>query len=194
MYHHEIRQRKTIEETLVRQAQELEATEIQCDTIYDQLHDAEEQKAVLEQRMTEMESALRDGEEKLATSKCLLEALQADKEKLQQERDAAATAAAELRQKSEQRISMATEALNTEFSAVELEQATRSFDEVLKIGEGGFGCVYKGSLRSTTVAIKLLHPKSLQGQSEFNQEVILQLIIIGVSSPSQSRSCLILQS
>uniref|UniRef100_A0A453P7Y6 RING-type E3 ubiquitin transferase n=1 Tax=Aegilops tauschii subsp. strangulata TaxID=200361 RepID=A0A453P7Y6_AEGTS len=171
LYHHEIRQRKTIEETLVRQAQELEATKIQCDTIYDQLHDAEEQKAVLEQRMTEMESALRDGEEKLATSKCLLEALQADKEKLQQERDAAATAAAELRQKSEQRISMATEALNTEFSAVELEQATRSFDEVLKIGEGGFGCVYKGSLRSTTVAIKLLHPKSLQGQSEFNQEV-----------------------
>ncbi|KAF7079675.1 hypothetical protein CFC21_083876 [Triticum aestivum] len=168
LYHHELRQRKTIEETLVRQAQELEATKIQCDTIYDQLHDAEEQKAVLEQRMTEMESALRDGEEKLATSKCLLEALQADKEKLQQERDAAAE---ELHQKSEQRISMATEALNTEFSAVELEQATRSFDEALKIGEGGFGCVYKGSLRSTTVAIKLLHPKSLQGQSEFNQEV-----------------------
>ncbi|EMS67875.1 U-box domain-containing protein 33 [Triticum urartu] len=167
LYHHELRQRKTIEETLVRQAQELEATKIQCDTIYDQLHDAEEQKAVLEQRMTEMESALRDGEEKLATSKCLLEALQADKENLQQERDAAAE---ELRQKSEQRISMATEALNTEFSAVELEQATRSFDEALKIGEGGFGCVYKGSLRSTTVAIKLLHPKSLQGQSEFNQE------------------------
>ncbi|XBI47668.1 U-box domain-containing protein 33-like [Triticum dicoccoides] len=171
LYHHEIRQRKTIEETLVRQAQELEATEIQCDTIYDQLHDAEEQKAVLEQRMTEMESALRDGEEKLASSKCLLEALQADKEKLQQESDAAAAAAEELRQKSEQRISMATEALNTKFSAVELEQATRSFDEALKIGEGGFGCVYKGSLRSTTVAIKLLHPKSLQGQSEFNQEV-----------------------
>ncbi|VAI59177.1 unnamed protein product [Triticum turgidum subsp. durum] len=170
LYHHEIRQRKTIEETLVRQAQELEATEIQCDTIYDQLHDAEEQKAVLEQRMTEMESALRDGEEKLASSKCLLEALQADKEKLQQESDAAAAAAEELRQKSEQRISMATEALNTKFSAVELEQATRSFDEALKIGEGGFGCVYKGSLRSTTVAIKLLHPKSLQGQSEFNQE------------------------
>ncbi|KAM0898743.1 hypothetical protein ACQ4PT_021752 [Festuca glaucescens] len=51
------------------------------------------------------------------------------------------------------------------------EKATRSCDEALKIGEGQFGCVYKCSLRSTTVAIKLLHPHSLLGQSEFNQEV-----------------------
>ncbi|KAI4981002.1 hypothetical protein ZWY2020_021487 [Hordeum vulgare] len=171
LYHHETRQRKTIEETLVRQTQELEEMKIQCDTIYHQLCDAEEQKAMLEQRITEMESALREIEEKLDTSKYLLDALQADKEELQQERDAAITTAEELRQKGEQRTSMAAEALSTEFSAFELEQATRSFDEALKIGEGGFGCVYKGSLRSTTVAIKLLHPKSLQGQSEFNQEV-----------------------
>lgn len=101
----------------------------------------------------------------------LLEVLQADKKKLQQERDAALTAAEDSRRKNEQRISMPAEALNTEFSLFELEQATRGFDEALKIGEGGFGSVYKGSLRNTTVAIKLLHPQSLQGQSEFNQEV-----------------------
>ncbi|KAM0864691.1 hypothetical protein ACQ4PT_043758 [Festuca glaucescens] len=171
LYHHEVRQRRTIEETLLRQTRELQEIKIQCDTICDELHDAEEEKAILEQRITEMKSALEDRQDKLATSKHLVEELQADKEKLQQERVAAVTAAEELRQKNEQRISMPAEALNTEFSAFELEQATRSFDEALKIGEGGFGCVYRGSLRSTTVAIKLLHPESLQGQSEFNQEV-----------------------
>jgi chromosome segregation ATPase len=181
LYHHEIRQRRTIEETLLTQMRELQETKIQRDTIYDDLHDAEEEKAILEQRITEMKSALEDQQDKLATSNHLVEEVQADKEKLQEERDAAVTAAEELRQKNEQRISMPAEALNTEFSAFELEQATRSFDEALKIGEGGFGCVYKGSLRSTTVAIKLLHPESLQGQSEFNQEVILQMITVDVS-------------
>lgn len=171
LYHHEIRQRRTIEETLLRQTRELQEIKIQCDTVCDELHDAEEEKAILEQRITEMKSALQDQQDKLATSNHLVEEVQADKEKLQEERDAAVIAAEELRQKNEQRISMPAEALNTEFSAFELEEATRSFDEALKIGEGGFGCVYKGSLRSTTVAIKLLHPESLQGQSEFNQEV-----------------------
>ncbi|KQK00721.1 hypothetical protein BRADI_3g51397v3 [Brachypodium distachyon] len=171
LYHHEIRQRKTIEETLLRQTQEIQEMTILRDTIYNDLHDAEEQKIILEQCVTKTKSTLESHEEKLATSKYLIEVLQADKVKLQQERDAAVTAAEELRQKNEQRISMPTEALNTEFSAFELEQATRCFDEALKIGKGGFGCVYKGSLRNTTVAIKLLHPESLQGQSEFNQEV-----------------------
>ena len=165
MYHHEIIQRKTIEETLVRQTREIEETKIQCETIYNELHNAEEEKVMLEQRITEMKSAFEDHKQKLAT----ISNLQEDIEKLQQERDAAVTAAEELRKKIEQRISMP----DTEFSASELEQATRHFDEAHKIGEGGFGCVYKGSLRSTTVAIKLLHPESLQGQSEFHQEVFL---------------------
>jgi chromosome segregation ATPase len=181
LYHHEIGQRRAIEETLLRQTKELQETKFQRDTIYDELHYAEEEKAILEQRITEMKSALEDQQDKLATSNHLVEEVQADKEKLQEERDAAVTAAEELRQKNEQRISMPAEALNTEFSPFELEQATRSFDEALKIGEGGFGCVYKGSLRSTTVAIKLLHPESLQGLSEFNQEVILQMITVDVS-------------
>src|SRR4051812_1489325 len=90
--HHEIRQRKTLEETLAKQTRELEETKIRCDTIYDELHDAEEEKVMLEQRITEMKSALEDHQNKLATSKYLVEELQADKEKLQEERDAAVAA------------------------------------------------------------------------------------------------------
>nr|XP_051221130.1 U-box domain-containing protein 33-like [Lolium perenne] len=171
LYHHELRQRRTIEEALSIQRREMEETRVKCKTLYEELHDAGEEHVILEQCITELKSALDDEKQKLAASKHLVEELRGDKEKLQQERGATAE---ELRQtKKEQRVSVpAAEAvINTEFSASELEQATRSFDEALKIGEGGFGCVYRGSLRSTTVAIKLMHSKSLQGQPEFNQEV-----------------------
>uniref|UniRef100_A0A0E0GAV4 RING-type E3 ubiquitin transferase n=1 Tax=Oryza nivara TaxID=4536 RepID=A0A0E0GAV4_ORYNI len=137
----------------------------------DKLHDVEEQKLMVEHRITEIRSVLKEREEKLAESKYLLQVLQADKEKLQQERDAAVSESQDLRLKNKQRISMPGEDLNTEFSSYELEQATRGFDQELKIGEGGFGSVYKGTLRNTTVAIKLLHPHSMQGQSEFDQEI-----------------------
>ncbi|XP_047057662.1 U-box domain-containing protein 33-like [Lolium rigidum] len=149
LYHHELRQRKTIEEALSIQRREMEETRVKCETLYEELHDAGEEHVILEQCITEVKSARDDEKQKLAASKNFVEELRADKEKLQQERDATAE---ELRQtKKEQRVSVpAAEAvINTEFSASELEQATRSFDEALKIGEGGFGCVYRGSLRST---------------------------------------------
>ncbi|GJN29408.1 hypothetical protein PR202_gb17634 [Eleusine coracana subsp. coracana] len=55
----------------------------------------------------------------------------------------------------------------------ELERATDNFSTSLKIGEGGFGCVFKGILRNMTVAIKVLKPDNLQGQSQFEQEVAI---------------------
>ncbi|PUZ76958.1 hypothetical protein GQ55_1G331800 [Panicum hallii var. hallii] len=173
LYQHEIKQRKTTEETLVRQAQEIEEIKTQHHAISNELQDVKEQKFALEQQINEMASVIKDHEEKMAANKHLLGVLQTDNEKLQQERDAAVAEANGLRQKNDQKMAMPlpAETLNTEFSYFELEQATQGFDEGLKIGEGGFGSVYKGFLRNTTVAIKLLNPQSMQGQSEFNQEV-----------------------
>ncbi|CAL5020436.1 unnamed protein product [Urochloa decumbens] len=173
LYQYEIRQRKAIEETLEKQANGIDEMKRQHDASSSELHDVKEQKLVLEQQITEMASAIKDYEEKMSANKSLIQMLQADNEKLQQERDAAASEAESLRQKSEQKIPtpLPAETLTTEFSYFELEQATQGFDERLKIGEGGFGSVYKGFLRNTTVAIKLLAPQSMQGQSEFNQEV-----------------------
>lgn len=55
------------------------------------------------------------------------------------------------------------------FSFSELKQATNGFSRLLKIGEGGFGSVYKGSINpadeqgdSTVVAIKMLNRNSFQ--------------------------------
>ncbi|KAK3157072.1 hypothetical protein QOZ80_2AG0115760 [Eleusine coracana subsp. coracana] len=62
---------------------------------------------------------------------------------------------------------------NTEFSLSELKQATQDFCDTMKVGEGGFGRVYKGHLRNTTVAIKMLRSHNVQGQSQFQQEVVV---------------------
>ena len=55
----------------------------------------------------------------------------------------------------------------------EIRKATRDFSE--KIGEGGFGVVYKGqsskSWQNCTVAIKRLNPKGRQGNVEFQNEL-----------------------
>jgi serine/threonine protein kinase len=60
------------------------------------------------------------------------------------------------------------------FSYAELKAATRSFDPGNKIGEGGYGVVYKGVLADgTEVAVKTLSAKSYQGKQEFLNEAAL---------------------
>ena len=43
-----------------------------------------------------------------------------------------------------------------EFTSDELSSSTSGFCTTKKIGEGGFGSVYRGTLRHTSVAIKRL--------------------------------------
>ncbi|XP_062008094.1 U-box domain-containing protein 52-like isoform X1 [Rosa rugosa] len=57
------------------------------------------------------------------------------------------------------------------YTLEEIEAATHSFSGSLKIGEGGYGPVYKGELDHTSVAIKVLRPDAAQGHSQFKREV-----------------------
>ncbi|KDP28620.1 hypothetical protein JCGZ_14391 [Jatropha curcas] len=59
------------------------------------------------------------------------------------------------------------------FSLSEIEVATFSFDPLLRIGEGRFGNIYKGTLHHTQVAIEMLNQDSTQGPLEFQQQVEL---------------------
>ncbi|XP_012698401.1 probable LRR receptor-like serine/threonine-protein kinase At1g53440 isoform X2 [Setaria italica] len=57
------------------------------------------------------------------------------------------------------------------FTLKEIEHATKHFDPANKIGEGGFGPVYKGTLADgTAIAVKKLSSKSSQGNREFLNE------------------------
>lgn len=64
------------------------------------------------------------------------------------------------------------------FSLQELRDATNGFNRLLKIGEGGFGNVYKGTIspadgqgNPTVVAIKKLNQQGFQGHKEWLAEV-----------------------
>lgn len=63
-----------------------------------------------------------------------------------------------------------------EFSLSDLHAATCNFSESFRIGQGGYGTVYKGEMLDRTVAIKKLHPYAMQGQTEFHKEVNEALI------------------
>ncbi|CAL5405981.1 unnamed protein product [Camellia sinensis] len=58
------------------------------------------------------------------------------------------------------------------FTLRQIKTATKNFDVVNKIGEGGFGSVYKGLLLDgTVIAMKQLSSKSNQGSREFVNEI-----------------------
>ncbi|XP_052171233.1 probable serine/threonine-protein kinase PBL19 isoform X3 [Diospyros lotus] len=64
------------------------------------------------------------------------------------------------------------------FSLTELRNATNDFNKLLKIGEGGFGSVYKGTIKPSdgrgdpiVVAIKKLNKHGLQGHKQWLAEV-----------------------
>ncbi|CAA2980418.1 U-box domain-containing 52-like isoform X2 [Olea europaea subsp. europaea] len=57
------------------------------------------------------------------------------------------------------------------YSIEEIETATEYFSKSRKIGEGGYGPVYKCHLDHTPVAVKVLRPDATHGRSQFQQEV-----------------------
>nr|XP_043618688.1 probable leucine-rich repeat receptor-like serine/threonine-protein kinase At3g14840 [Erigeron canadensis] len=63
--------------------------------------------------------------------------------------------------------------LNTgSFTLRQIKTATNNFDDANKIGEGGFGSVYKGVLpNGTLIAVKQLSSKSKEGNREFLNEL-----------------------
>lgn len=56
------------------------------------------------------------------------------------------------------------------FTLSEIEDATKSFEK--KIGSGGFGVVYYGTMKEgKEIAVKVLASNSYQGKREFSNEV-----------------------
>lgn len=57
------------------------------------------------------------------------------------------------------------------YTIEEIEVATDFFSQSYKIGEGGYGPVFKCYLDHTPAAVKVLRPDATHGRSQFQQEV-----------------------
>ena len=157
-YLNQVQQRKQTEEFLSRAQQELERFKIQHDDVIERLQEANERNERLLGQLSE--------------SREQYDWLLSEHEHLLHDRDRAVREVEELCQRRGQMHSVLVTSTYSEFSSSELESATEKFSSSLKIGEGGFACVYRGILRNMIVAIKVLKPDCLQGRSQLEQEVI----------------------
>ncbi|GLU00688.1 hypothetical protein SLE2022_180360 [Rubroshorea leprosula] len=171
LYSEELKLRKEIEEALRKVKGELDEMKNKRDEVMEALQIALNQTSLLENQVAESEHMVKDLEEKIIAAVELLQNYKKERDELQMERDNALNEAEELRKSRAEASSVHVHQFVTEFSFSDIVAATNNFDPSLKIGEGGYGSIYKGILRHTQVAIKMLNADSLQGPSEFQQEV-----------------------
>ncbi|KAI8545105.1 hypothetical protein RHMOL_Rhmol07G0016900 [Rhododendron molle] len=172
LYAEELRQRKEIEEALARGKEELKQRKQQVSEVTEELRIALEHKSSLESQIANSERMVEDLEQKMFSAVEKLQKNKKERDELQKEHGNALKEAEELRrEKAGAAANRLAPEFFSEFSFSEIVEATSNFDQSLKIGEGGYGNIYKGLLRHTQVAIKMLNSKSMQGPSEFQQEV-----------------------
>ncbi|KAI3920206.1 hypothetical protein MKX01_017863 [Papaver californicum] len=157
LYATEVKQRKYTEDILAKESLELKEMQNEHDDAVKELQTAQEQILSLECKLNDSK---RIGNE--------------ERNEMQLERDEVFREADNFRKRrEEEKIGSKSPEFFSEFSFIEIEEATQKFNASLMIGEGGYGCVYKGFLHNIEVAIKMLHATNLQGHSEFQQEVDL---------------------
>lgn len=169
LYAEELKQRKEVEQELAKEKEKLESIKAQLNEQMEELRIAQDQKASLERDLLESDLTAKELEQKILSAVELLQSYKREREELQIQRDNALREAEELRKN--QSTGQYLPQFFTEFPFREIEEATKNFDPFLKIGEGGYGSIFRGNLRHTMVAIKILHSDSSQGPSEFQQEV-----------------------
>eukprot|EP00252_Welwitschia_mirabilis_P021423 TRINITY_DN5499_c0_g1_i1.p1 TRINITY_DN5499_c0_g1~~TRINITY_DN5499_c0_g1_i1.p1 ORF type:complete len:496 (-),score=69.85 TRINITY_DN5499_c0_g1_i1:408-1895(-) len=115
---------------------------------------AEEEKLRSEQVMREVERARQMGE---------VEA--------QQRLEAQVIAVSAIETKKKEETKASSSLAYRIYTFEEIQAATDNFSDSAKIGEGGYGAVYKGNLQHTIVAIKVLREQATQGIKQFRKEL-----------------------
>ncbi|RDX69245.1 U-box domain-containing protein 33, partial [Mucuna pruriens] len=171
LYTEELKLRKMVEEELRKEKEEFENMKSQRNRVKEELRLAIDQKASLESKIASSELMIKELEQKIVSAVDLLQNYKNERDELQIQRDNALREAEELRKKQGEPSCTHVPQLFSEFSFSEIKEATGNFNLSMKIGEGGYGNIFKGVLRHTDVAIKMLQSNSMQGPLEFQQEV-----------------------
>ncbi|CAN6456157.1 unnamed protein product [Victoria cruziana] len=135
-----------------------------------------EEARKLEEARLAGEAALAIAEMEKAKSKAAIEAAEAARRLAEIESQKRMNAEIKAKREAEEKKKVLDALANSEvryrkYHIKEVEAATECFAESLKIGEGGYGPVYKATLDHTAVAIKVLRPDAAQGRMQFQQEV-----------------------
>lgn len=163
--------RKKQEEVAEKANEELDNMKSQTNQVNEEYLLALDQKSSLENQIASAGLMMKELEDKIISAKNLLQNYKDELDVLQMQRDNALAEAEELRRKQGEASNAHELRHYAEFSFQEIKEATSNFNLSLKIGEGGYGSIFKGNLRHTEVAIKMLNPDSTQGPMEFQQEV-----------------------
>ncbi|KAJ8748864.1 hypothetical protein K2173_013295 [Erythroxylum novogranatense] len=165
--------REAFDETVRREKAEKIAVEAICKARTSESLYVEEsrQRKEVQELLEKKKEALEELEQNMISAVELQESYKRERDELQMERDKALEEADDLKKCRAEASGTHISQFYSEFSFSEIEEGTRKFDPSLKIGEGGYGSIYKGILRHTMVAVKMPHSDSLQGPSEFQQEV-----------------------
>ncbi|KAJ1429592.1 Zinc finger, RING/FYVE/PHD-type [Sesbania bispinosa] len=162
LYKEELKLRKELEEALVKAKEEIDNMKSQRDKVNEELQLALHQKSSLKNQIASTELTIKDLEQKIMSAVDLLQSSKNEQDDIQMQRDNALKEAEELMRKSQGEFSSThvVPQLFSEFSFLEIEEATSNFNPSLKIGEGGYGSIFKGTLRHTEVEVlsKLRHP------------------------------------
>ncbi|RDX67075.1 U-box domain-containing protein 35, partial [Mucuna pruriens] len=135
----------------------------------------EEERRLEEARLAE-EAALAIAEKEKAKSRAAIEAAEAQRRIAELEAHKRLNAEMKALRESEEKRKALDALVSVDiryrrYPIEEIESATEFFSDSLKIGEGGYGPVYKCLLDHTSVAVKVLRPDAQQGRSQFQREV-----------------------
>lgn len=170
LYSEELRRRKELEEALAKEREDFETFKNQQ---AEELSVACDQRILLESQIASSNHMMQELQDKIASNEDVLEVCKKEQEDLQLHLENALKVNEELlaNQAAEPSTSHRQQAI-MEFSFSEIQEATDNFDPSLKLEEGDWGSIYKGSLHHTPVTIKMLHPDSSQGPSQYHREVM----------------------
>ncbi|XP_057480788.1 U-box domain-containing protein 33-like [Actinidia eriantha] len=176
---HEIKLREEAEDALKMTIQEQETLLEEREEVTRELQKALRNIALLDSRAQEANHRREEMAGELKRIQASIAALQHEKQKIQQQKIESRCWLDRWRSRGQAAgathngvIGFSEYSLElAEFSLADLQIATCDFSESFKIGHSGYGSVYKGEMMDRTVAIKKLHPHTMQRQSEFLQEV-----------------------
>ncbi|KAF6156005.1 hypothetical protein GIB67_035362 [Kingdonia uniflora] len=165
----EVKIRKKMEKALERETHKLNSMTSKLEEVRE-LSTIEGQKRELEIQIFDSKDMEKELEVKLVSFVELMKTMKEERGRLELARDEAITQATELMISRVKASSSQDPQFLSDFSILEIEEATHRFDQSLIIG-GENGSVYRGFLRSTVVPIKMLQSNSLEGCPKFQVEV-----------------------